>query len=39
VEATVVREINRIIAEDRPASSNIGRHLQTRRYDRARAVA
>jgi hypothetical protein len=39
VEATVVREINRVIAEDRPASSNIGRHLQTRRHDRARAVA
>jgi hypothetical protein len=38
VEATVVREINRIVAEDRPASSNIGRHLQTRRYDRDRRI-
>jgi hypothetical protein len=36
VEATVVREINRIVAEDRPASSNVGRQLQTRRYERAR---
>lgn len=34
LEATVVREINRIVAEGRPASSNIGRQLQSRRHDR-----
>ena len=36
VEAAVVREINRIVAEDRPASLNIGRQLESRRHERRR---
>jgi hypothetical protein len=38
VQASVVREMNRIIAEDRPASSNIGRLWRSRRDERGRVA-
>jgi hypothetical protein len=39
LEARVVRELNRIVAEDHVPSSNIGRQLQKRRYDHQLAIA